>query len=184
MADAGGGKPIDVACFLRNKAKRSVVEGLLRDGHIGYLVKKMRQVGVIVIIIIIIIIIIAIVTSIIIIIIIIITLLPEGQGQALRRRVPPPRWAHWIPRQEATGGEIGCYHHHHHHHQDHHQRLFSFDSFGLRLTQSFMDVGASGGAVGDERGRPGASESGKALRFSRFLMLSCQDCGGDLIWPH
>lgn len=34
-----------MACYLRNRQKRPVVELLLRDGHIGYLLKKMRQVS-------------------------------------------------------------------------------------------------------------------------------------------
>jgi hypothetical protein len=33
-----------VACYLRNRQKRPAVECLLRDGHVGYLLKKMRQV--------------------------------------------------------------------------------------------------------------------------------------------
>ena len=44
LPDAGGGKPIDVACFLRNKTKTEAVKHLLRDGHVGYLLKKMRQI--------------------------------------------------------------------------------------------------------------------------------------------
>jgi len=44
LSDAGGGRPIDVACFLRNKGKAESVKLLLRDGHVGYLLKKMRQI--------------------------------------------------------------------------------------------------------------------------------------------
>lgn len=33
-----------MACYLRNRPKRAAVEMLLRDGHVGYLLKKMRQV--------------------------------------------------------------------------------------------------------------------------------------------
>lgn len=33
-----------MACYLRNRQKRPVVEQLLRDGHVGFLLKKMRQV--------------------------------------------------------------------------------------------------------------------------------------------
>ena len=34
-----------VACYLRNRPKRPVVEQLLRDGHRGYLLRKTRQVS-------------------------------------------------------------------------------------------------------------------------------------------
>lgn len=45
MVDAAGGRPVEVACFLRNKARRPGIEALLGEGHRGHLCKKMRQVG-------------------------------------------------------------------------------------------------------------------------------------------
>lgn len=46
IPDAAGGLPIEVACLLRNKHKRAALEHLLREGHTGYLLRKMRQVAV------------------------------------------------------------------------------------------------------------------------------------------